>query len=338
MVPRPTSFELFDLPETPDEIPLVTGQRVVAIGDIHGNFDLLKNRLLAARLIKVVGDGSRLTHFRWAGGNTVLVQVGDILDRGCYEIECICLLCRLGRQAKQSGGAVVVLWGNHELMNATGDYQCANGSNQAWSQCFGRELEVRLQKLFWKIKNKSNKHAARWASMKPGGLLAVPFLSKLKVMVKVGRSIFVHGGFTTADIDKTGGVTAMNRAAKQFILESTANGRKICMRNICMLATPTCFDNTVWMRDFSSPPDREPTNKYCSNNTVAFALKSVDADRMVVGHTIQSSIGSVLDGKVWRIDNDAELCEALEITKQTDGSEVVSVAKEDPEIKNTIIS
>src|SRR6266508_4386771 len=48
--------------------------RVVAIGDIHGDFDAFVGILQRTGLV----DPSN----RWSGGNATLVQTGDFLDRG----------------------------------------------------------------------------------------------------------------------------------------------------------------------------------------------------------------------------------------------------------------
>ena len=61
----------------------------------------------------------------WTGGDTVVVQLGDILDRGDAEIATLMLLRQLGRQALEQGGAVHILNGNHESLNVCGDFRCA---------------------------------------------------------------------------------------------------------------------------------------------------------------------------------------------------------------------
>jgi hypothetical protein len=61
---------------------------------------------------------------RWTGGDTVVVQLGDILDRGDAEIATLMLLRQLGRQAEKEGGAVHILNGNHESLNVCGDFRC----------------------------------------------------------------------------------------------------------------------------------------------------------------------------------------------------------------------
>lgn len=324
------ALHLFELPETPDEIPLVPGQRVVAIGDVHGCFNGLKCRLMAAGLIKEEKDGESnsvggVDQISWTGGNTVLVQVGDIVDRGCQELECFLLLCKLGRQAKMVDGAVVILWGNHEFLNARGDYDDSVDGNRAWSRAFGKALEHRhgrgWRKGFWNVPRWGDDEA-RWAAMEPGGLLAVPLLSKLKVMVKVGRSVFVHAGFQEADIkekERSAGIAGMNRIMKKFILEPQDGDR-----NHVHKEPPMSFlRNTLFMRDYSEPTDQEPTGKDIKE-TVNRALDSVEADRMVVGHSTQNAINSVLDGTVWRIDVRHE---ALEIMRRDDGTECETVLR-----------
>jgi hypothetical protein len=59
--------------------------RIIAIGDVHGDLASLVGCLRIARLI----DGSE----NWSGGVTHLVQLGDVVDRGEGERECIDLLC-----------------------------------------------------------------------------------------------------------------------------------------------------------------------------------------------------------------------------------------------------
>ncbi|KAK3015586.1 hypothetical protein RJ639_007395 [Escallonia herrerae] len=57
----------------------------------------------------------------WCGGATTVVQVGDVLDRGGDEIRILYFLERLKRQAAKSGGKVITMNGNHEILNIDGD-------------------------------------------------------------------------------------------------------------------------------------------------------------------------------------------------------------------------
>lgn len=82
-------------------------RKVIAVGDVHGQFDGLVKILRHAGLI----DAGH----HWIGGHNRLVQIGDILDRGPFSLQVDSLLDKLQTEAAMSGGEVVRLIGNHEL-------------------------------------------------------------------------------------------------------------------------------------------------------------------------------------------------------------------------------
>ena len=88
-------------------------ERVVAVGDVHGDADALKDVLKMAGVLDAQGH--------WSGGRTHLVQTGDIADRGDQTREAFELLMRLEKEALAAGGRVHALLGNHEVMNMLGD-------------------------------------------------------------------------------------------------------------------------------------------------------------------------------------------------------------------------
>jgi len=87
--------------------------RVVAIGDVHGDFDAFRGILEHARIIDTAG--------RWIAGNATLVQTGDLTDRGPKVRAVLDFLIDLEEQATAAGGRVAVLLGNHETVNMIGD-------------------------------------------------------------------------------------------------------------------------------------------------------------------------------------------------------------------------
>ncbi|KAI8523513.1 hypothetical protein RHMOL_Rhmol13G0079900 [Rhododendron molle] len=93
------------------------GRRIVAVGDLHG--DLAKARCALEIAGVLSSDGRDM----WTGGETVLIQLGDILDRGGDEIAILSLLRSLDIQAKAKGGAVFQVNGNHETMNVSADFR-----------------------------------------------------------------------------------------------------------------------------------------------------------------------------------------------------------------------
>lgn len=78
------------------------GQRVYAIGDVHGRLDLL------VRLIQKISDHER----QCVEADTKIILLGDIIDRGPYAAECVEYLLH----ANVGFAPIVCLLGNHEAV------------------------------------------------------------------------------------------------------------------------------------------------------------------------------------------------------------------------------
>jgi len=87
--------------------------RIVAIGDLHGDVQSSRHVLELAGIVDDAGH--------WIAGETILVQTGDITDKGPSSNGVIRLLMNLEAEATAAGGRVVALLGNHEVMNLQGD-------------------------------------------------------------------------------------------------------------------------------------------------------------------------------------------------------------------------
>ncbi|MSV29651.1 MAG: protein-tyrosine-phosphatase, partial [Bryobacterales bacterium] len=88
-------------------------ERVVAVGDVHGDYAQFIDIL---RLAGVIDRNEN-----WTGGRTHLVQTGDVPDRGPDSRKALDLLRKLEKQSVIAGGAVHALIANHEAMNVYGD-------------------------------------------------------------------------------------------------------------------------------------------------------------------------------------------------------------------------
>lgn len=119
-------------------------RRVLSIGDLHGDFEQTSGILRNLGLMNEDGG--------WSGGGDVLIQTGDIADRGGQELQIYKAFFRLQDEAKANGGEVIMLLGNHELMNLQGDYSHSNATSivnrtatfgpQGW---LGKQLRQRTQ-------------------------------------------------------------------------------------------------------------------------------------------------------------------------------------------------
>src|ERR1043165_1326119 len=80
--------------------------RIVAVGDLHGDYAAWQDVARDARLMDANGH--------WVGGPTTLVQLGDITDRWPDSLKIIRSLQQLAREAPRTKGRVIVILGNHE--------------------------------------------------------------------------------------------------------------------------------------------------------------------------------------------------------------------------------
>ncbi len=194
--------------------PSVAAERIVAIGDVHGAYEELVELLTAAQLI----DGQQ----NWAGGETVLVQTGDLLDRGARQKDVVELVQKLQRQAEQQGGRVVALLGNHEALNLLRITR--DTSPDAYAPFVTADSETRRREAWEDFTRWSRQRAKRFDEKRPGfgpveekaWLDAHPpgyleyldamgpggeigrWLRTLPGIARVGDGVFLHGGITQA--------------------------------------------------------------------------------------------------------------------------------------------
>ena len=140
-------------------------ERIVAVGDLHG--DLLQTQAV----LKMAALIDAQNH--WVGGKATLVQTGDFLDRGDDGRGIMDLLMQLQSEATRSGGKVLVLLGNHEVMNLQGDWRYVTmGDVDAFGGINDRRKALSSQGRY-----------GAW-------------LRQANVVVRLDDTIFVHGGLT----------------------------------------------------------------------------------------------------------------------------------------------
>jgi len=160
----------------------VSPERVVAIGDLHGDLDATR------RALRLAGALSETDH--WSGGSLTVVQTGDTIDRGDEDREVLDLLERLRAEAAAEGGALITLNGNHEVMNVAADFRyVSEASAAAFSM-------------------------GRAQAFAPGGPYAMK-LASWPVIQQVGDSVFVHGGVLPHHVRY--GIEKLNRETSQWM-------------------------------------------------------------------------------------------------------------------------
>eukprot|EP00756_Hemistasia_phaeocysticola_P014661 Hpha_TRINITY_DN15350_c1_g1::TRINITY_DN15350_c1_g1_i1::g.88813::m.88813 len=240
-------------------------RRVVAVGDLHGDFHNGVMTLRQAGVVDAKGN--------WSGGETLLIQMGDLADRGPEVCELYDLFTKLRRQAEDVGGEVVNLFGNHEMMNLQGNNKYT--MSELWKGRFGG-----LQG--WRA-------AFHPSTGKYGRVIA----SEFTAAHQEGSVLFIHAGLLAAHAKL--GVAGLTHRMR----DDVARGHwHAAMVNIGREAP-------VWTR----LQIREAEHGNCSR--VEQALKVLNADgsspgveRIVVGHTIQRQgiAASYCEGRLIAMD------------------------------------
>ena len=201
---------LLALPLAAAATPPTTSPLLVAIGDVHGDFEDFCSILQRVGLI----DDQR----HWAGGNATFLQLGDLIDRGPKPREVLDLMLALDEQSKKAGGRVLALLGNHEMMNLMGDLRFVTAGNYATFA--DDQSENRRQAAFHKYVEWRKAHPqllaelnqpvlpeteAEWMIRHPRGFMEhreafAPagvygkWLRQRSALVRIGGVIFLHGG------------------------------------------------------------------------------------------------------------------------------------------------
>ncbi|KAI9511831.1 Metallo-dependent phosphatase-like protein [Russula earlei] len=112
LLPRERQPHLPIINATDDRIQRST--RIVAVGDLHGDIGNAQQVLEMAGVVDSNG--------MWSGEVDIFVQTGDIIDRGDDTIKLFDWMEALRSQAQSAGGQMLSHLGNHEWMNAIGEY------------------------------------------------------------------------------------------------------------------------------------------------------------------------------------------------------------------------
>jgi Icc-related predicted phosphoesterase len=139
--------------------------RIVAVGDVHGDYDQFVAVLKAAGMID--------EHLKWMGGTAHLVQLGDVPDRGPDSKKAMDLLKTLENEAPKSGGRVHALIGNHEAMVMMNDLRYVHPGEYA---SHGGEEKFKQ-------------------AMNPSGEYG-KWIAGHNAVIKINDILFVHGGIS----------------------------------------------------------------------------------------------------------------------------------------------
>jgi hypothetical protein len=300
--------------------------RIIAIGDVHGDLNLTVRNLIIAKVIELTEkkkdtlevryEDDTLEYYEWIGGDTVVVQVGDQVDRCrpvgfgtlCVrdkeatiddehsDLKIIDLFNELNRLAKKKKGMVISLLGNHELMNYQGNVNYVSykgihnkdfeGENSTYKNKDGSSFKDGVEGRKYAFRESINEKLA----------------CTRQSAVIVGSFIFVHGGIVP-ELAKKYKVEDINRYVREWLLKKLDDENQ----DIDTIVN-TPHESPFWSRLFG----HLPSGLSFSDSRCKDALTEIfnvwggkDALKgMVIGHTpqIEKGINSTCGDTIWRVD------------------------------------
>ena len=248
----------FDGPHAYNEV-----SKVLAIGDLHGEYDSFAKLLINN---SVIDDG-----MNWCWGKGHMVICGDVFDRGQKVTECLWLIYKLQQQARQTGGAVHLILGNHEIIHllkmgrgelATKYTVLFYNADLDYASFFGPEFKL-----------------GRWLRTRP-------------LAVKIGENLYIHGGVPPECVKNELSIEKMNACASTVL-----NDEKFRPEGADRL-TRLAFTCTEYRGYFDRGGDyyRELEGKMDE------ILTFYGVRHIVVGHTTVEKVSTLKGGTVVAID------------------------------------
>jgi hypothetical protein len=300
----------------PDELP----QRIVAIGDIHGDLEALFSILLKAEVIDITG--------KWKAINTFLVQTGDIFDKGRR----LSMLERVGVHSQErlrekyipydvieSDGTVLTINSPHVKINLpfgeVGDEIVilkflADLNVQAQNETFGNSRVLlccgnhEVSNVMEYLDDNYN-HAMEYGYIHPmdrtlfggpdyplrqkimtigSGILSRKLSCILKVVIVIGDFIFCHGGLSISalwDINSIEDLDIINDMFRKYLLADPS----VDLPRLRRYIGNTIRESITWYREQGD----QATPLICSDTLInLFQNKFKNPNlNLVIGHTVQ---------------------------------------------------
>lgn len=254
-------------------------RRLVALSDVHGQHALTVRLLQANGVLDADGD--------WAFGDGHMVLVGDVFDRGPAVNEILWLLYRLEQQAREAGGGLHLLLGNHETMVLYRDlryvhdryFRTTNTLDIAYADLYGSETVL-----------------GNWLRSRP-------------VIARIDDMLFLHGGISPEFLALGVG----NEEANDRYRESLGLPRERTREDPRYAPLYDGSTSPIWYRGYFN-------GDVLDNAGVDALARRLGVKHIVVGHTSREHVESHHGGTVIAVDSSIKNGESGELLFVEDGT------------------
>jgi len=267
---------------------------IVVIGEVQGSATTVTKLLTHLGLADAQG--------RWVGGDTVLIQTGDLMDDGENVRAVLDLFMRLQEEAPAAGGRVIVLMGNHEVMNILGELRDVN--YLAYESFAGPDSEAKQRQAFdeyvaWRQRRakavgsgdfvSDGDFETEWLAIHPVGWVEYveamgaegeygKWLRTLPVAARYGEVVFIHAGISPEMKDMD--VEAINQRAAEEIAEFDRDRTLMVAKKLCLPTSSAREMVSVVKEEIAYVNSLDPAKRSRRNSRVALVLELQDLTRM----------------------------------------------------------
>jgi len=233
---------------------------ILAISDIESGYKTFRDFLIANGVIDEA--------LNWIFGTGHLVLVGDFVDRGNSVTQVLWFIYKMEQEAKQHGGNVHFIIGNHEIKNMQNNFYSASEKYLYVASIIGKTHSDLYS---------ADAFLGRWMESKNS-------------VERINGSLFVHGGihpkisefnYTLDDINQI----VRNHYRKPYYTKRDTGNKEF------LVSSKT---GPAWYRGYFKDD--------LSQEEVEKGLDTFAAKAVVVGHTLQWSVKKLYQGKVFAID------------------------------------
>ena len=242
----------------PGKIEFDDTPKITVIADIEGNFKALIALLKSHQVIDANGN--------WIYQDGHLVMLGDLFDRGPDVTPMFWFLYKLEQEARDAGGYVHTLLGNHEVMIFEDDTRYINSKYKAQSNDTGMSYAYLYS---------ANTVLGQWLRSKPA-------------IIKIGDKLFSHAGIGPAVL----ALQLSLREINDLVLEK--NLYRVTDDSSPYYETLFGSEGIFWYRGWVDDPP--------SVTVLDEILLKYRAGHIIIGHTIVPNIQASFNYKLVMAD------------------------------------
>jgi len=237
-------------------------EKVVAISDIEGNFYALQSILQGAGVIN--------DKCNWTFGANHLMILGDLIDRGNNILACLWLIYKLDAQAKEYGGVVHYLLGNHELMNFSNDFRYVHP----------KYLYQKVTAMIYKNLFKNSSILYNWIRSK-------------NTVEKIGDYLFVHAGISPLIVQQDYSIAEVNDMVRNNL--GKEKDQILTYKERILFGD----NGPLWYRGLL---DYDEQLRALKEEEITALVQHFKTEKVVIGHTVVPSLKKLLNDRLLAID------------------------------------